>query len=80
MKTLTFTEQLRKFVEDSGQSRYLICKATGLDEGNMSRFMRLGVGLNTRSIDLLCAHFGLRLVATKGPKKQRANTTRTKGE
>lgn len=80
MKKLTFTDQLRKFIDASGQSRYQICKATGLDEGNLSRFMRLGVGLNTRSIDLLCEHLGLRLTAISKAKKRRRNNTKTKGE
>lgn len=63
MAQRTFTEQLRRFIEDSDQSRYEICQATGLDQGNLSRFMRHGTGLNTSSIDLLCDYLGLRLVA-----------------
>ncbi len=80
MTKLTFTEQLRKIIDECGESRSQICKATGLDEGNMSRFMRLGVGLNTSSIDLLCDHLGLRLTAISKAKKRGGNSARKRGE
>jgi hypothetical protein len=61
----TVTEQLRKAVETSGQSRYAISKATGVPESVLSRFVAGGGGLRSESIDVLCAYFGLRLCGGK---------------
>jgi len=80
MAQRTFTEQLRRFIEDSGQSRYEICQATGLAQGNLSRVMRHGTGLNTSSIDLLCKYLGLRLVAIRETEKQVANKRSKQGK
>lgn len=39
--------RLRKYIEESGLSRYEICKKAGIDQSNLSRFMH-----GTRSITL----------------------------
>ena len=80
MKTSTFTEVLRDFIEASGKTRYEICQATGLDQGNLSRFMRHGTGLNTSSIDLLCDYLGLRLVAISQTTRQNIKKPSKKGK
>ncbi len=79
MMKRSFTEQLREFVAASGKTRYDICKATGLDQGNLSRFMRHGTALQTSSIDLLCEYLGLQLVATENGKKRRMKKPTSKG-
>ncbi len=59
------SEQLRLAIEASGQSRYAICKATGLDQGQLSKFMGGAVGLGLESVDVLCAYLGLELRARR---------------
>ncbi len=64
------SEQLRKAVEDSGQSRYAISKETGIPASVLSRFVASGAGLRSQNLDKLCAHLGLTLTATAAkPRK-----------
>jgi Cro/C1-type HTH DNA-binding domain len=72
--TKRFTDQLRAAVLNAEDTRYKISKATGIPEGNLSRFVNGGGGLSMESIDLICEHLGLRLV---GPKRTRK--TKSKG-
>ena len=58
----TVSEQLRKAVEKSGQTRYAIAKATGIPASVLSRFVASGAGLRSQNLDRLCAHLGLMLV------------------
>jgi hypothetical protein len=65
--TIKFTEQLRAAVLNCSESRYQISKATGIAEGNLSKFVHGERGLSMESIDLICEYLGLRLV---GPKRK----------
>ncbi len=56
------SDQLRQAVRDSGLSRYAICKATGIDQSTMSKFLAGRVGLGLESIDRLADFLGLKLV------------------
>ena len=60
----TFSNQLRRIIEDSGLSRYAICKAAGLDPSHLHRFVKdlPGGRLTNDSIDRLAVALGLRLV------------------
>jgi plasmid maintenance system antidote protein VapI len=58
----TVSEQLRKAVEKSGQTRYAIAKATGIPASVLSRFVASGAGLRSQNLDRLCAYFGMGLV------------------
>lgn len=60
-------EQLRRIIERSGQSRYAISKATGIDQNNLWRFVHGKGGLSMDAIDALMRHFKLEL----NPKQQR---------
>jgi transcriptional regulator with XRE-family HTH domain len=67
-------QQLRNAITQSGQSRYAIAKATGVEQSTLSRFMsgeRTGMTLDTAH--LLAQHLGYDLTLT--PKKR----TRSKG-
>lgn len=55
------SDQLRKAIEGSGQSRYAICKAIGLDQGHLSKFMHSERGLSLDVLDRLCAYLKLEL-------------------
>jgi hypothetical protein len=75
-KSPSFTEQLRAAVLNADETRYQISKATGIPEGNLSRFVHGGAGLSTNSIDQLCAYLSLRLVKIG---KSKASNTKQKG-
>lgn len=64
---MTVTDQLRKAVEQCGQTRYAISKETGVPASVLSRFVASGRGLRSENIDRLCAYLGLELA-----KKARA--------
>ena len=66
-----FSDQLRRAVEQSDKTRYRISKETGIDQGNLARFVNQGAGLSMDSVDTLCECLGLRLVAEgKVPNKK----------
>ncbi len=62
------TKQLIQAIEDSGESRYAIHKATGIDQGQLSKFVHGERGLSLETVDRLCAHLGLEL--RKAPGKR----------
>lgn len=55
------TDEVRESVEQSGMSRYAICKATGISEAAMSRFMRGQRGLTLYTLDRLAAFLDLHI-------------------
>jgi transcriptional regulator with XRE-family HTH domain len=61
------SEQLRPLIEDSGMSRYRICKEIGLAESTMSRFMAGRRGLSMEVLDQLFPLLGLRVVKRDRP-------------
>jgi hypothetical protein len=63
-----FSDQIRRAVDASGQSRYRICKALGLAEATMSRFMNGHGGLSMACLDDLADLLDLNL-APKPLKK-----------
>ncbi len=62
------SDQLREAIDASGMSRYAVCKALGVDQGLMSRFMAGKGGLSMETIDMLADLLGLKLVRTKPAK------------
>ncbi len=65
----SFSDQIRKAVEASGRSRYGICKAIGVAEATMSRFMNRKGGLSMASLDRLAELIGLVVVANPTARK-----------
>ena len=47
------------------ESRYHISKATGISQGQLSRFVNHGSRLTLNTVDVLAAHLGLELVQRK---------------
>ena len=58
----TLSDQLRQAIDDSGMSRYAICKAAGMDQVNMSRFMARKVGLTLETAERIAELLDLELV------------------
>ena len=59
------SEQVKQAVEESGITRYAICKAIGMHESVMSRFMNNKGGLQADSLDALADLLELDIVARK---------------
>jgi len=62
-----FSDQIRQAVDASDMSRYAICKALGIDQATMSRFMA-GSGMELANIDRLAELLGL--MVTRPAKRQ----------
>ncbi len=67
-----FSQQIREAVEASGMSRYAICKAIGLTQGAMSRFMNGKAGLSLEMLDRLAELIGMEI-------RPRGKSTKTGG-
>jgi transcriptional regulator with XRE-family HTH domain len=67
-KRVRLSDQIRRAIDNSGVSRYAICKATGIDKGLMSRFMAGKGTLAMPTLDALADVLGLDVVA-RGPVK-----------
>lgn len=61
-KHFKFSDQIRKAVDGSGESRYAICKAIAIDQGQLSRFMAGKMGLSMVKLDALANYLGLDIV------------------
>ena len=65
------SEQVRRAVDESCMSRYAICKAIGMHESVMSRFMNAKGGLQQDSLDALADLLDLHIVVGKPKRKVR---------
>ena len=64
-KRKAMTKALRQAVRESGESLYAICKATGLNEDSLSRFMRGKQSMRLDLADRLADHFGIECRQTR---------------
>jgi len=69
-KRLTLNDKVRRAVDASGMSRYAICKASGVKQAAMSRFMAGKRGITLTTLDALADVLGLDLVVRKPPGKR----------
>ena len=60
---------VRKAIRRSGHTRYAISKATGIDQGQLSRLMKGKMGLSIDSLERLADFLELEIVIR--PKSQR---------
>jgi len=71
VRMATVTETLRQALEDCGQTRYAVSKATGIPESVLSRFIH-GKPLRGENLDKLSDYFGMQLTPKPGkPRKAR---------
>jgi transcriptional regulator with XRE-family HTH domain len=56
------SDRIREAVDASGLSRYAICKAIGLNQGAMSRFMSGKSGMSLDSLDRIAEFIGIEVV------------------
>ena len=64
-KRQSLSDQLRHFLTERGESLAHISRATGVNHGALSRFLRGERGLSTRSLDRLCVYLKIELRATE---------------
>lgn len=76
---IPLSEQVRHLIDASGETRYAICKATGIAQSTMSRFMAGECNLSMDSLDALAKHLGWQLTARRPAKKRTSKQTTKKG-
>lgn len=64
-KRVKLSEQVRRAIKASGMSRYAICKAIGMDQAIMSRFMNGKGGLQQDSLDAIADVLKLNIFTQK---------------
>jgi transcriptional regulator with XRE-family HTH domain len=92
-KRMTFSEQIRAVIENSGTTRYALARQVGVSESALSRFASGERGLNLSTLDRLADALGLEIsvnvqnVKRPSPKgrkpakgRQRMRDTKTKEE
>jgi transcriptional regulator with XRE-family HTH domain len=57
----TIIDQLRLAVQESGKTQVEIADATGINQGNLSKFLRGERSLSLENVAALCAELGLHL-------------------
>ena len=66
------SDQIRRAVDDCGQTRYRISKETGIDQSTLSRFMSGERGLPMRTLDKLADYLDLNITVGKGRKSRKS--------
>jgi transcriptional regulator with XRE-family HTH domain len=64
----TFSDQLRRAINNCGMTRYQIAKRTGISEATLSRFMSGQRGLTLKAVDTLAVLLAWKL-ERKGRKR-----------
>lgn len=54
--------KMKKAIHASGKTRYAIHKATGIDQGQLSRLMKGQAGLSLDSLEKLADFLGLEII------------------
>ena len=62
--------EIRTAIESCGQSRYAISKATGIDQGHLSKLMAGEKGLSIEKLERLCDHLQLEITITSKRRKR----------
>jgi hypothetical protein len=69
-KRTKFSDQIRRAIDNCGQSRYAISKATGIDESALCRFMSGERGLPMKTLDILADYLDLNITTGTGRKSK----------
>jgi transcriptional regulator with XRE-family HTH domain len=60
-----FSDQLRKAIQDCGQTQYRVAKESGVAQPHLSTFLSGQTGLSLAAVDKLCKYLRLQLVSPK---------------
>jgi predicted XRE-type DNA-binding protein len=78
--TKKLSDQVRRIVEQSDLSQYRIAQTTGIDESNLSRFVRGKHGISMDSLDILAGVVGFMVVKTPTPEPAPAPAPKAKAK
>ena len=67
----TLLEAVRRAVRQSPLPRAVICRAAGIHEAALSRFVSAGLGLSVRTLDRLVDVLELKLVPRRKARRQK---------
>jgi predicted XRE-type DNA-binding protein len=73
-----FVEEIRRHVDTCGTSRAEICRASGVSESNMSKFMA-GAWIGSDTLNALALAIGLHVTRDPGPACELAEKMRKPG-
>jgi transcriptional regulator with XRE-family HTH domain len=68
---VSLSDQIRRLMETSGETRYAIHKATGIEQSALSRFASGERGMSLENIDKVAKHLDLEVTTRREPKKGR---------
>jgi hypothetical protein len=66
----TFTDRLRQAVRESGVSRYVIWKQTGIDQATLSKFVHGQAGMSLDAINRLMTFLELEIRPRRRKRKE----------
>ena len=69
-KRMKLSDQVRQAIEECGETRYAICKATGLDPATLCRFVSGERGLSTTALDTVAEYLELSISSCKPAKRK----------
>ena len=64
-RRVRLSDQIRRAVDDCGITRYAIYKATGIDQGTLSRFVAGAAGMSLDNLDRLANLLDLNITTGK---------------
>lgn len=70
-KRAKLSDQVRQAIEDCGEMRSDICKATRLDNSTLCRFMSGERGLSTPALDILAEYLKLSIISGRKPTQRK---------
>lgn len=68
---MSMNDQVKQAVEQSGLTRYRICKLSGVSQGMLSRFMNGYTDMTLATLDRIAPVIGVSLVVRK-PKRTKS--------
>ncbi len=71
-RRIKLSDQIRRTINQCGQTRYRIGKETGIDQSTLSRFMSGERGLPMRTLDKLADYLDLNITVGKGRKPRKS--------
>ena len=65
------SDQIRRAIDDSGQTRYRIAAETDIDQSALAKFYNGHRGLSTEAMDRLGEYLGLAIIMRRKPLKRK---------
>lgn len=67
-RKVSFSDQVRRLIDDANETRYRIAIETGIDHAVLSRFMAGKCGLSMSSLDALAEYLQWEVTVRKKPQ------------